>query len=153
MKRFFTTPIGTIIFVVLMAIAFAILFSGCSEDADPAPAARVMNFTDDNTDARYHIDTDEFSLFLLGADSLTFTNIIPNPGKIGTFDFDAVEGSPGTFKNASLYHKGQQQQGISAGRLTITAFSDDFIEFAYTVTFRNGDRLEGLYRGQIRPIK
>lgn len=139
----------------LLAVAALIIgmLASCSEEADPGPAARVMNFTDANTDARYQINGDEFGLFLLGEDTLTFTNIIPNPEIVGTFDFDAVEGTPGKFKNASLYHDGQQEQGISAGRLEITAFSGDFIDFTYVVTFESGKRLEGVYSGQIKPIK
>jgi hypothetical protein len=149
MKKIIITP-ATILIVLL--ILLGMLFTSCSEEADPAPAARVA-FTDADTNARYQIDADEFALFLFGADTLTFTSITPNPERIGTFDFDAVEGTPGKFKNASLYQDGQQEQGLSAGRLTITAFSGDFIELAYTVTFRTGRVVAGSYSGQIRPIK
>lgn len=153
MKKFFATPIGALIALVILA--FALILFSCSEEADPQPVARVaQTFTDSNTDARYLIEAREFHLYLLGsADTLTFTSIVPNPGRIGTFDFNAVEGTPGTFKNASFYQGGKQEQGISAGRLEITAFSGDFIEFAYTATFQNGRVMTGLYKGHIKPIK
>lgn len=139
---------------VHLILALPMLIGFACMESDPAlDPVRTMTFTEANTNARYKIDADEFAVYLLGSDTLTFTNIIPNPEIVGTFDFNDMEGTPGSFKNASLYEDGRQEQGLSAGRLTITAFSGDFIEFAYTVTFRTGKRLDGVYSGQIRPIK
>lgn len=132
---------------------FAILAASCaSQDEDPQPAQALRPVSSFEI-ARHRIDPGRFHLYLFGADTLTFTNIVPDPSLVGVFDFDTNEGAKGKFKNASLYHNGTQTQVLQSGRLTIRAFKPgESIDLVYDVTFANGDRIQGSWAGKISPI-
>jgi hypothetical protein len=133
---------------LIVTLAFA-----CSESEDPTPAAKSFQFTDANTVAKHWIKPGEFHLYLFGLDTMTFINIIPNPNRIGVFDYNDIEGTPGKFMNSSCFEDGQHDQLLSAGRLEIKTFNDDFIDFTFDVTYRSGKHVQGSYQGEVSKLK
>jgi len=135
---------------VLFIFALASL-AACSADEEIAPLVSRQS-VDVNT-ARHEIGAQEFSLYLLGTDSITFTNIVPAAGLVGAYQYDAQEGKPGAFKNSELFHEGTLVELLSAGRLEIRAFTPGVsIDFTYDVTYRDGKRVVGSYAGKISKL-
>lgn len=134
------------LFAVIIALSFA-----CSEE-DPAPAAAKLS--DGRIVAKHWIHpSKEVGLFLFGRDTITFINIIPNPTIKGIYNYNHIEGTPGTFKNSEYHANGIETQLLSAGRLEIKTFELDYIDFSYDVTYQNGKRLHGSYTGSISNLK
>jgi hypothetical protein len=136
---------------VLFIFALASL-AACSAEEEIRPS--VSRQTVDVNTAKHEIGSPEFSLYLLGADSITFTNIVPAAGLVGEYRYDAVEGTPGAFKNSELFQgAGLAAELLSEGRHEIRAFTPGVsIDFTYDVTYRDGKRVVGSYNGKISPL-
>jgi hypothetical protein len=125
--------------------------AACSAEEEIRPLASRQS-VDVNT-ARHEIGAQAFDLYLFGSDSITFTNIIPAAGLVGEYRYDAQEGKPGAFKNSEFFRDGVLVELLSEGRLEIRAFTPGVsIDFTYDVTYRDGKRVVGSYKGKISKL-
>lgn len=134
----------------LIIVALFTLVVSCSSE-DVAPVALKQAIT--TTSAAHAIEAGEFHIYLFGADTITFTSIVPNPGLVGSFDYDLTEGTPGKFKNSEYLSGGKLDELLTIGRITINALTPgQYIDITYDVTYRDGRRAQGSYNGKIKTL-